>query len=101
MVPQLVEMEGNCLTTDRIPATLMQKHLGKGYHLYIDNYYTSMPLAQYFLHNDTYLTGTIRETRKHFLPELKRVTINKGGSAYFEHDSIIVLKFITHKDRSR
>ena len=29
MAPQLVEMEENSLTTNRIPATLMKKYLGK------------------------------------------------------------------------
>ena len=51
-------MEEISLTTDKIPATLMQKYLGKGHHLYIDNYYTSILLKQYFLQNDTYVTGT-------------------------------------------
>ena len=92
IAPQLAEMEENSLTTDRIPATLMQKYLGKGHHLYIDNYYTSIPLAHYFLQNDTYVPGTIRETRKHFPPELKRVTLNMGGSTYFAHDDTIVIK---------
>ena len=99
MVLQLVEMEDNSLTTERIPATLMQKYLGKGHHFYHDNYYTSIPLAQYFLQNDTYVTGTIRETRNHFPPELKRVALNRGGSSHFEHDVIIVMKFRAHQDR--
>ena len=83
MALQQVEMEENSLTTDRIPATLMQKYLKKGHHLHIHNYYTSIPLGQYFLQNDMYVTGAIRETRKHFPPELRRVTLNRGGSAYF------------------
>ena len=100
MAPQLVKMEKNSLTTHRIPATLMQKYFGKGHHLYTRKNYNSIPLAQYFLQNDTYVTGTIRETRKHFPLELRRVTLNRGGSAYFEHDDIIVMKFRAHQDRS-
>ena len=78
----------------------MQKYLGKVHHLYIDNYFTSVPLAQYFLQNDTYVTGTIRETRKHFPPELKRGALNRGGSANLEHDDIIATNFRAHQDRS-
>ena len=97
MLPQLVEMEENALTIDIFTATLLQKYLGKGHHLYIDNYYHSIPLAKYFLQNNNYVTRAIRETRKHFLPELKRVTLNRGGSAYFEHDDIIVMRCRAHK----
>ena len=99
MATQQVEMKENSLTTDKIPATLMQKYLEKGHHFYIHNYYISIPLAQYFLQSDTYVTGTIRETRKHFPPELKKVTLKGGGSAHFVHDNIIVMKFKAHRDR--
>ena len=78
----------------------MQKYLEKGYHLYIDNNYTSIPLVQYFLQNDTYVTGKITETRKYFPPELKRVTLNTGDLAYFKHDGIIVMMFRAYQDRS-
>ena len=78
----------------------MQKYSGTGHDFYIDNYYTLISLAQYFLQNDTYMTGTIIETRKHSPPELKRVTLNREASAYLEHDDIIVMKFRPHQDRS-
>ena len=81
-------------------STLMEKYLGEGHHLYIDNYCTSIPLAQGFLWNDTYVPRTIRKTRKHFPLELKRVTLYRGGSAYLEHDDMIVMKFRAHQDRS-
>ena len=46
------------------------------------------------------MTGIIRETRKQFPPELKRVNLNREGSAYFEHDDIVVIKHKAHQDRS-
>ena len=63
MANQLIETEDG-LITEKIPITLMQKYLGKGHHLFVDNYYTSYALAEYLLQNDTYVTGTIRENRK-------------------------------------
>ena len=51
MAHQLTELQGS-LIREEIPATLIQKYLGKGHHLYIGKYYTSMSLAQYFLEND-------------------------------------------------
>ena len=93
----LIEMEDGMMT-EKIPVTLMQKYIRKGHHLFIDNYYTSLPLAQYFLQNDTHVTGTIRENRKQFLGELKRIALNKGESAYYQHDDIVVIKYRSLKD---
>ena len=99
MAPHLVELEDS-LVTERIAVTLMQKYLGKGHHLYVDNYYTSVSLAKYLLQNETYITGTIRDHRKHFPTELKRAILDKGESAYFHHDNIVVMKYRAHKNSS-
>ena len=49
LAPGLTIMEDGSLIIERIPVTLTQKYLQKGHHLFIDNYYTSMSLATYFL----------------------------------------------------
>lgn len=36
---------------------------GRGYKLFVDNYYTSIPLARYLLEKDIYLVGTLRKDR--------------------------------------
>lgn len=38
--------------------------LNKGYHLYVDNFYTSPVLAEYLFTENTLLTGTLRSNRK-------------------------------------
>ena len=38
--------------------------LNKGYHLFVDNFYTSPTLAQYLHSKKTLLTGTLRSNRK-------------------------------------
>ena len=81
MAPSLVEMDEGSLITERIPATLMQNCMNKGHHLFIDNYYTSVSLVDYFIRNGTYITGTIRENRKNFPGELKQVVLSKGEAA--------------------
>ena len=53
--PELISLENCPLITDRIPATVMQKYLNKRYHLFIDNYYTSISLAEYLMQNGTYV----------------------------------------------
>ena len=57
--------------------------MGKGHHLYIVNYYTSISLAEYFIENDTYVTGTVSKIREHFTPALRKIIFHK---AYFHHD---------------
>ena len=64
--PGLISLENCPLITERIQVTVMQK-----YHLFIDNYYTSIYLTENLMQNGTYVTGTIREHRKHFPVEMK------------------------------
>ena len=54
--PGLISLENCLLITDKIPATVMQKYLKKGHHLFIDIYYTSLSLAKYLMQNGTYVT---------------------------------------------
>ena len=99
MAQELTEVQ-DALITEKIPVTLMQKYLGKGHHLYVDNYYTSIALAEHLLQNDTCVTGTIRENRKQFPGELKRIALNKGESAFFQHDDIVIMKYRSLKNSS-
>ena len=48
MAQELTEAQ-DALITEKIPLTLMHKYLGKGHHLYVDNYYTSIALAEHLL----------------------------------------------------
>ena len=65
IAPQLIEMEEGALSRERIPSTFMDRYFGKGHHLYIDNFYTSLRLANYLIENGTNVTGTIRENSSH------------------------------------
>ena len=80
---QLIQMGDGALKTERIPATLMERYNGKGHTLYIDNYYTSMNLAKYFIDNGTNVTGTIRDNRKMFPIEVKNTALEKGEAAFY------------------
>lgn len=46
-------------------------YLNKGYHLFTDNFFTSIHLAKAFLEKNTYLTGTVRRNRKYIPNEAK------------------------------
>ena len=80
--PGLISLENGPLITERIPATVMQKYLNKGHHLFIDNYYTSLSFAEYLMQNGTYVTGTIREHRKHIPVKMKALKPVKGDAAF-------------------
>ena len=101
LAPQLIEMEEGVLITERIPATLMEKHFGKVHNLYIDNFYTSLRLAKYLIENGTNVTGTIRENRKQVLLELKNKSLQKGEAAFYQHDSTVIVKYRTKRDSAR
>ena len=51
--------------------------LGKGYHVYCDNYFTNVHLAADLLEHGTNLIGTTRPNRRNFPSE----TVNKGAVA--------------------
>ena len=86
-------MEEEALITERIPATFMERYFGKGHNLYIGNFYTSLRLAKYLIENDTNVTGTIREKRKQFPLEQKNTILQKGEAAFYQHDSIVNVKY--------
>ena len=94
-------MQEGTLVMMKIPATLMQQYLHKGHHLFIDNYYTGMSLAQNFIENGTYVIGTIRDNMKNFPTQPREVSLNRGGAVYYNHGDIVVVKYRRNKDSSR
>ncbi|XP_020603908.1 piggyBac transposable element-derived protein 4-like [Orbicella faveolata] len=50
---------------------LMGDYENQGYHLYVDNFYSSMTLAKHLFQQGILFTGTILENRKDFPPSLK------------------------------
>ena len=100
IAPVLTRMADDSLVTERIPVTLMQSHLNKGHHIFMDNFYTSLPVAEYFLQHGTHVTGTIRDNRKHFPTELKSLALDKGAAAFYQHDGLMIAKYRALKDRA-
>ena len=96
-------------TTERIPAVLMSKYLGKGHILFTDNYYTSPTLASFFLKNNTHLVGTIRSNRYNFPKDLIAMPLEKAKARFFcqeedpanpINDPMVVIKYRAHKDKA-
>lgn len=74
--------------SERVVVDLMQPLLPKGYHIYVDNWYTSVTLFKYLIDHDTQACGTIRKNRKNYpgpvsQANLKRDTLLPTGVTRF------------------
>lgn len=70
----------------------MGNYLNKGYHLFIDNFFTSIPLAEYLYNKMTFITGTIRKNRAGLPKEL----VNKykvGEKLYLRSNELLALAY--------
>ena len=72
--------------------------LNKGYHVYVDNFYTSLPLFRYLHDNGTLACGTIRSNRKGFPSDLKAQQLAVGDTAAFRCSELLALKYRDKKD---
>ena len=75
------EDANNLGQTGAIVLHLMDDFLDKGYSVYTDNYYNSVPLTEYLANRSTYITGTVRKDRvglpTHVIKKkLKKVNLN-------------------------
>ena len=55
----------------------------------------------YLIENGTNVTGTIRENRKQFPLELKNTSLQKGEAEFYQHDSIVIVKYRAKRDSAR
>ena len=84
--------------SEKVVADLMQPLLQKGYHLYTDNWYTSLPLYRYLYQHGTSACGTIRCNRKGFPEQVKNAKLKKGEIIAARSDELMALKFKDKKD---
>ena len=90
------------LISHDVVMTLMQNYLDQGYHLFIDNFYSSVTLAKHLFERGTLVTGTILDTRKDFPASLKKGKLwGKGkakGTMRWERDPpILALQWVDNK----
>ena len=75
--------------------------LGRGHHVYTDNFYTSPELANELLKKDTYLVGTVKESRKGMPIALKAASdLIQGETVWRRNGQLLAIKWQDHGPRS-
>lgn len=78
---------------------LTEPYLGCGRTVCTDNYYTSIPLAQFLLEHKTHLVGTLRTSRKGLPSEVCGARLKKGETVARENDmGMVVMKWKDKRD---
>ena len=75
----------------KVVMRLMRDYLQKYHHVYADNYFTSVHLADALLQADTYLCGTTRATRKEFPKSLAATRLKAGESVKWTNETGVML----------
>lgn len=85
------------LHTEKVVLCLLEKYLGVGHSVFMDNFYNSVKLTKDLLEKKTYVTGTLRANRKGNPPEVLTKKLKKGELVMqFDTNGICVIKW---KDR--
>ena len=78
---------------------LMELFINDYNHLYIDNYFTSVKLANILMANNTYMTGTFRKNRKGIPETIKTLQVEKGKhKCIMIEKNIYLTKFNSNKE---
>ena len=75
----------------KVVMRLMRNYLHRYHHVYADNFFTSVHLADALLQADTYLCGTTRATRKEFPKALAKAVLRQGESVKWSSDNSVML----------
>jgi hypothetical protein len=73
-------------------------YLMKGFHVVVDNFFTSVDLARELFKRHTFLTGTLRRNRKNIPQELKE-KFSVGDTKYYRNGEILILGQREKKNR--
>jgi hypothetical protein len=73
-------------------------YLNKGYHVFIDNYFMSVPLVCHLHQLSTYITGTVRRNKKLLAQQLKNKSA-VGQKMYCKSGPL--LTYVFHESKSQ
>nr|CAI5826559.1 unnamed protein product [Callosobruchus analis] len=72
---------------------LLQDYLGKGPILYVDNFYTSVSLAEYLLSEKTGMVGTLRANRRGTPKNPMNAKLKEGEAIWKRKGRVVVSKW--------
>ena len=78
--------------TGAIVLHLLDNLAGRGFQLFLDNFYTSLPLAAHLLTVNTGVCGTLRANRRGIPDELKASRVPKGEYAFRRQGKTQIVK---------
>nr|XP_039258488.1 piggyBac transposable element-derived protein 4-like [Styela clava] len=83
----------------RVVDDLIEPFLGKGYHLYVDNFYTSPDLFRNLYEEKTYACGTLRLTRKNVPRDIivKKRSHLRGTSKWRMSDELLCQSWLDNR----
>ena len=83
----------------RVVMGLMPNYLNKHHHVFADNFFTSVHLAEALLQAGTYLCGTTRGTRRDFPNTLANAKLRAGESVKWTNESdVMIVKWHDKRD---
>ncbi|XP_068110989.1 piggyBac transposable element-derived protein 4-like [Hyperolius riggenbachi] len=85
-------------TIERVVLDLLNPLLHQGYHLYVDNFYTSVPLFKFLFSVQTPACGTVRANRKGLPPQVVSKKLKKGETCSQRSNELLALKFKDNRD---
>ncbi|XP_069832245.1 piggyBac transposable element-derived protein 4-like [Dendropsophus ebraccatus] len=84
--------------TGKIVWELLHPFLDKGYHLYLDNFYTSVALFNCLLSRGTVACGTIRRNQKQLPKTFVEHPVRKGESRAVCSNNLLLIKYKDKRD---
>lgn len=78
--------------TGALVVYLLADLVNKGHQVYLDNFYTSLPLCTYLLNKATAVCGTLRSNRLGIPPVLKTTNVPKGQYAFRRKGKVQIVK---------
>ncbi|XP_068090030.1 piggyBac transposable element-derived protein 4-like [Hyperolius riggenbachi] len=83
---------------ERIVLDLINPLLHQGYQLYVDNFYSSVPLFKFLHTAQTGACGTVRANRKGLPPQVLNKKLKRGECYSNRNDELLALKYRDKRD---
>lgn len=95
---QLTNEEKAMGKSGQVILRLMTGLLDKGHHLYVDNWYTSVPLFKHLSEKQTPCCGTIRKNRGKFPSTFTNMKLPRGQTLHLVKENILAIRYHDKRD---